>query len=103
MRWWLHFQGCLPIGYHVPHFGQAHRFDRGHWPDTGKHAEQELGASEHLRCKYFEALKPTAPIVFVGPSGHCFDQRQGKSAEMSKILPLTLQAMNTWGIGLLRG
>src|SRR5215813_498727 len=97
MRWWLHFQGCQPVGKHVAHFGQTHRSHRGHGTEIGKHAEHELGAPEHLRCQYFETLEPAAPIVFVGPGGHCFDQRQGKGAEMSKILPLTLQARNTGG------
>src|SRR5262249_9176174 len=103
MRWWLHFQGCQPVGKHVAHFGQTHRSHRGHGTEIGKHAEHELGAPEHLRCQYFETLEPAAPIVFVGPGGHCFDQRQGKGAEMSKILPLTLQARNTGGVSLLQG
>src|SRR4030095_8104430 len=95
MRWWLHFERCQSIGKHVAHFGQAHRSHCGHGTEIGKHAEHELGAPQHLRCEYFETLKPTAPAGFVGPGGHCFDERQSEGAQVSKILSLALPAMNT--------
>ena len=102
MRGRFHFQRCQTIGKHVAHFDQGHRSHGGHGTEIRKHAQHELGAPEHLRRKYFETLNPIAPSGLVGPGGHLFDQWQSETAEVHKVLPLALQARNTWGIGLVR-